>query len=93
MDKHIHTTIIIVFTSSGAENTREINIPLESKYWYLEKSLKEIANERQRFVYCSSHIQLSQQLFYMDIVHIIPYLGITKHRPAFCCIKPEKRDS
>lgn len=35
------TTIMIVFTSSGAENTSEINIPLESKYWYLENSLKE----------------------------------------------------
>lgn len=32
---------MIVFTSSGAENTSEINIPLESKYWYLENSLKE----------------------------------------------------
>jgi len=32
---------MIVFTSRGAENTSEINIPLESKYWYFENSLKE----------------------------------------------------
>lgn len=33
------TTMIMAFNSSGAENTNEMNIPLESKYWYFENSL------------------------------------------------------
>lgn len=31
--------MIMAFTSSGAENTIEMNIPLESKYWYFENNL------------------------------------------------------
>ena len=28
-------------SSSGAENTREMNVPLESKYWCLENNLSQ----------------------------------------------------
>lgn len=55
MNEHIHTTIIIVFTSSGAENTSEINIPLESKYWYLEKSLKEMKRKWDKALFSVVH--------------------------------------
>lgn len=36
-------TIIIVFIRSGVEKTREMNIPLESKYWNIENNLQFIA--------------------------------------------------
>jgi hypothetical protein len=35
----IHTTMSMALKSSGAENTREMNIPRESKYWYFENNL------------------------------------------------------
>lgn len=31
--------MIMALSSSGAENTREMNIPRESKYWYFENDL------------------------------------------------------
>ena len=33
------TTMTRALSSSGAENTREMNMPLESKYWCLENNL------------------------------------------------------
>ena len=37
--REAHTTMTRALSSSGAENTREMNMPLESKYWCLENSL------------------------------------------------------
>lgn len=31
--------MIMALRSNGAENTSEMNIPLESKYWYFENDL------------------------------------------------------
>lgn len=33
------TTRTMALNSNGAENTSEMNIPLESKYWYFENNL------------------------------------------------------
>lgn len=37
--REARTTMTRALSSSGAENTREMNMPLESKYWCLENSL------------------------------------------------------
>lgn len=36
---NVRTTMIMALRSNGAENTSEMNIPLESKYWYFENNL------------------------------------------------------
>lgn len=37
--REARTTMTRALSSSGVENTREMNMPLESKYWCLENSL------------------------------------------------------
>lgn len=37
--RSIRTTMTMALHSSGVENTIEMNIPLESKYWYFENNL------------------------------------------------------
>ena len=37
--REARTTMTRALSSSGAENTREMNMPLESKYWCLENNL------------------------------------------------------
>lgn len=37
--RHTRTTMTRAFSSTGAENTMEMNMPLESKYWYFENNL------------------------------------------------------
>lgn len=47
----VPTTMTMALSSSGAENTTEMNMPLESKYWYLENSL---VKENQVSTWCGA---------------------------------------
>lgn len=68
---------MIVFTSSGAENTSEINIPLESKYWYLENSLQFIA--ANSFIYSAEYTKPTVQ---EKNIRFSNYLNTTAIRSA-----------